>query len=238
MIDLLRSEWIKFRSVRSTVVTLLLAGAIVVLVAVLVAVNTDEGAHTNLTGITGGVSFATLLFGVLGVQVIGQEYRFNTIRPTFTATPRRIPVLIAKAIVVAAACAAVSLAMVAFCAVVGSVLLDPFEIDGIDQRLFWSIPLFSALWTMAGVGVGAIVRQPIAAILILLGESLVAEGLIGGIFTRTQPWLPFNNGFQMTLRVTAGDSGLRPPLEGGLYFAIVCFTLFAIGALLADRRDA
>ncbi|MCB1039375.1 MAG: hypothetical protein KDA94_07595, partial [Acidimicrobiales bacterium] len=66
MIDLLRSEWIKFRSVRSTVVTLLLAGAIVVLVAVLVAVNTDEGAHTNLTGITGGVSFATLLFGVLG----------------------------------------------------------------------------------------------------------------------------------------------------------------------------
>ena len=35
MTDLIRSEWIKFRSVRSTLVTLVLAGALVVLVAVL-----------------------------------------------------------------------------------------------------------------------------------------------------------------------------------------------------------
>ena len=57
----------------------------------------------NLTDLTVGVSLACLLFGVLGVQVIGQEYRFNTIRPTFTAAPRRLPVVLAKLIVVCSA---------------------------------------------------------------------------------------------------------------------------------------
>ena len=57
-------------------------------------------ANADLTDITGGVVFATLLFGMLGVQVIGQEYRFNTIRPTFTAAPRRLRVIVAKLIVV------------------------------------------------------------------------------------------------------------------------------------------
>lgn len=282
MNHLVRSEWIKFRSVRSTVVTLVLAGAIVVLVAVLVArqanddvsttcepmtteqlattttttppsdggfvvsnsycgdgyVAVTEPNTTNLTGLTGGVSFAALLFGVLGVQIIGQEYRFNTIRPTFTAAPNRFKVLTAKLIVVTVACAVVSVVMIGFCYLVGTSMVDRFELDAVDQRLFWSIPLFAALWTTAGIGVGAIVRQPIAGILILLGESLVLENLLAGLFEWTQPWLPFVNGFQMTLRVEEGDTGLRPVLEGGIYFAVVCFALFAIGTVLANRRDA
>jgi ABC-2 type transport system permease protein len=286
MNHLIRSEWIKFRSVRSTVVTLLLAGAIVVLVAVLVARTADddtttdcvpmtteqmatstttspealapgedgtffdaefcgegylavtEPITTNLSGLTGGVSFAALLFGVLGVQVIGQEYRFNTIRPTFTAAPNRIRVLLAKLVVVTTACAAVSAVMTVFCYLVGTTMLDRFEVDATDQRLFWAIPLFAALWTGAGMAVGAIVRQPIAAILILLGESLVLESLLAGIFEWTQPWLPFANGFQMTLRTDGDNGGLRGVLEGGVYFAIVCAMLWIIGAVLANRRDA
>jgi ABC-2 type transport system permease protein len=193
---------------------------------------------TNLTGLTGGVSFAVLLFGVLGVQVIGQEYRFNTIRPTFTAAPNRFKVLAAKLIVVSLACAAVSVVMIGFCYLVGTTMLDRFEVDGVDQRIMWSIPLFAALWTMAGVGVGAIVRQPIAGILILLGESLVLESLLSGILEWTTPWLPFSNGFQMTLRLDDGDSILRPVLEGGIYFAVVCAGLWVLGAVLANRRDA
>ena len=197
--------------------------------------------EVNLTSVTGGVSFAVLLFGVLGVQVIGQEYRFNTIRPTFTAVPDRRKVLIAKLIVVALATAVVSVVMLAFCWLVGTLMVDQFAIDSVDQRVMWAIPLFAALWAGAGVGVGAIVRQPIAGILVLLGESLVLETLLAGLVERSIPWLPFSNGFQMTLRVgeTGGDGPqLRPVLEGGIYFAIVCAALFVIGMVLADRRDA
>lgn len=280
MIDVIRSEWIKLRSVRSTLVLLVLAGAIVVLVAVLTANDLrddttltcepaaagtpttttppTEGSFfedpgcgpgfsaaqtpvpVNLTSLTGGVSFAVLLFGVLGVQIIGQEYRFNTIRPTFTAVPNRRKVLVGKLIVISVSTAIVSVLMVAFCWLVGTVMVDQFAIDGTDRRVMWAIPLFVALWTTAGLGVGAIVRQPIAGILILLGESLVLEALIGNLFERTFPWLPFNNGFQMTLRASEGGDGpqFRPVLDGGVYFAIVCVGIFVIGMVLADRRDA
>jgi ABC-2 type transport system permease protein len=275
--NLMRAEWIKFRSVRSTVITLLIAGALVVLVAVLTAVNIDDetsircdpvssetettttvpgvdggedfgnpcpdglqavpDAH-NLTDLTVGVSLACLLFGVLGVQVIGQEYRFNTIRPTFTAAPRRLPVVLAKLIVVCASCGIVAAVMVAFCWVVGSTMLDAFTVDGVDQRAALGIVLFGALWTAAGLGVGAIVRQPIAGILILVAESLILESIIGAVFESTQKWLPFANGLQMTYRADGEAESLQSVLNGGIYFAVFCVILVAIGAILVQRRDA
>lgn len=270
MIDLIRSEWIKFRSVRSTVVTLLFGGAFVVLIAVLsitqdggrsttcepveratpAEIAADEGfcgegfvvvereATVNLTAIMGGVTFATLLFGVLGVQAISQEYRFNTIRPTFTAAPRRPRVLAAKLVVASSACAAVAAAMIGVCYLLGSMLAEQFLVDAIDRRAALGIVLFSALWTMAGVGVGAIVRQPIAGILILVGESLIAEQLIGGLIDGAAKWMPFTNGIQMTLRNEEPATELLAPLAGGIYFALFCVALFVIGTLLADRRDA
>ena len=270
MIDLVRSEWIKFRSVRSTVVTLVLGGAFVVLIAVLSITQSDSSATTcepadsvtqaelaadqgfcgegfvaverqasiNLTGITGGVTFATLLFGVLGVQAISQEYRFNTIRPTFTAAPDRRKVLVAKLLVVTGACAAIAAVMVAGCWLMGTLLADDFVVDAIDRRAAWGIVVFSVLWTMAGVGVGAIVRQPIAGILILVGESLIAEQLVGGLLDGTAKWMPFTNGIQMTLRNEEPSTDLLSPLAGGLYFAAFCAALFVIGTILADRRDA
>jgi ABC-2 type transport system permease protein len=280
VINLLRSEWIKFRSVRSTLITLLIAGALVVLVAVLTAnhLNSESdnirceptssittettvpvdpnapdgfstcgdgytavtGAQTtHLSDVTGGVVFAALLFGVLGVQVIGQEYRFNTIRPTFTAAPRRLKVVAAKLIVVCGSCALIAAAMVGFCWLAGSVMLEQFQIDGTDRRIAWGIVVFSVLWSAAGLGVGAIVRQPIAGILILVAESLVVEGLIGGIKPAAQKWLPFTNGLQMTYRGDESDSmHLQSLLAGGIYFAAFCALLVAIGAILVNRRDA
>ena len=274
MTALLRSEWIKFRSVRSTVVTLVLAGALVVLVAVLSANSADSATtttcvtatsspeappsvdepddggvcgpgsqlvevsqSTNLSALAGGVTLATLLFGVLGVQVIGQEYRFNTIRPTFTAAPRRIPVLAAKVVVVAVASAVTAGAMMLACLLVGQVMVEDFVVDGTDQRIIWATVLFAALWSTACVGIGAIVRQPIAGILVAIGYSLVGENIIGLVFSSTQKWLPFANGVQMTLRLD--DTGdLLSPLAGGIYFAVVCAVLVVVGAVLVDRRDA
>lgn len=278
MTNLLRSEWIKFRSVRSTLVVLALAGALVVLVAVLAAndksndtsgfdcvrpeqaeaagdtpiqdpelQSCDDGGtlhstvpKAHLTDITVGVTIATLLFGVLGVQVVGQEYRFNTIRPTFTATPRRLPVLLAKWAVVCSACAAVSAVMVAFCWLVGTVMLDDFRVDGVDQRAAFGIVVFTIGFTTLGMGVGAILRQPIAAIPLLLGEAFVAENIIGAIARSTWKWLPFTNGIQMTIRSdgSEGSQDLQSVTAGGTYFLVVALVAWAIGAFLVNKRDA
>ena len=269
--NLVRSEWIKFRSVRSTVITLALAGALVVLVAILVAVNTDSDAtsyrcdsspeatsstrtngfcpdggtpvetpsYTHLTVLTGGVSAAALLFGVLGVLVIGQEYRFNTIRPTFTAVPQRTKVMVAKLIVVTLACAAVSVVMIAFCYLVGTTMAENFQVDDVDRRAALGIVIFSMGWSALGVAVGAILRQPIAAILVLLGEAFVAESILGALFESTLKWLPFSNGFQMTLRPGEGTGDeLMTVTGGGIYFFAVVAVFLAVGIALVNRRDA
>lgn len=194
---------------------------------------------THLTSLTMGVTFAALIFGVLGVQIIGQEYRFNTIRPTFTAAPVRIRVLAAKAVVLSVACAVTAAVMVAFCWAVGTVMLEGFTVDGIDRRAAGGIVLFGVLWALAGMGVGAIVRQPIAGILIMAAESLIVEGLVAALVDSSARWLPFSNGVQMTLRpATDPSTQLQSVLAGGIYFAVVCALLWAVGAVLVHRRDA
>lgn len=239
MINLIRSEWIKFRSVRSTMITLFLAGALVVVIALISAGQAkDDFGLVRLTTLTGGVSVAALIFGALGVQVLGQEYKFNTIRPTFTAMPRRWRVLVAKMVMVMLACAAVSVVMVGFCWLIGTTLLDNFEIDGVDQRAMLGIVLFSMGWSALGMGIAAIVRNPIAGILILLAEAFVVESIIAGLLPSTAKWMPFLNGFQMTFRTDSGETDLQTVLGGGIYFFIVVAVVWTVGAVLATRRDA
>lgn len=281
MIDLIRSEWIKFRSVRSNVVLVLAAGVVVVLLAVVAAnqtnsdrqridcpttqatPSTDAGAsptdgsaaptqagcadpsgeliagasRNHLSDVTIGIPFALFLFGALGVQVIGQEYRFSTIRTTFTAVPRRKRVLAAKLIVVSAACAAVSVVMIAICAGIGALVLNDFAIDALDHRVVLGILLFNVGWTAMGMGVGAIVRQPVAAILVLLVEAFVVEHILLGVLPDLGKFLPFLNGIQMTIR-DPSEGGLRSVLGGGIYFFVVAAVVWGVGLLLVDRRDA
>ena len=269
MKNLIRSEWIKLRSVRSTLILLVAAGALVVFFAFITA-NHQNGEHhiecrastatangapsgpscgpglslvevpvqSHLGDITVGVTVAIFLFGTLGVQVIGQEYRFNTIRPTFTAAPNRFRVLAAKLVVVAIAAAVVSAIMLAVCAVIGSVMLDRFSIDGVDQRVIWATLLFAMGWTMYGMGLGAILRQPIAAIVILLVQGLVAEPLLAANIHALGAWLPFTNGVQMTGRDPADPDIYRSIAAGGVYFFLFTFVLWGIGAYLVNKRDA
>jgi ABC-2 type transport system permease protein len=236
MINAIRSEWIKFRTVRSTLVLLAAAGGLVVLVAVIAALQKEQPHH--MSELIVGVRLAAFLFGALGVQIIGQEYRFNTIRPTFTAEPRRRRVLGAKLVVVVSACAAMSALMLGVCALIGSVLIDGFTIDATDGRVMVGTVLFAICWSALGLGVGAIVRQPIAGIVLLLGEAFVAEQIGYGLIKAIRPWLPFFNGIQMTVAHPGEMSGLRGPLAGGCYFAVVTVIVLTVGLFLAERRDA
>lgn len=241
MINAIRSEWIKFRSVRSTLILLASGGVLTVVFAVLIAANiSNEDEIFHLTDVTPGASIAIFLFGTLGVQIIGQEYRFNTIRTTFSASPNRVRVLIAKMIVVSVTVAVMALLMQLVCIVIGNLMLDPFEIDGTDQRIVFGTVLFAIGWTLVGVGVGCIVRQPVAGIVILLVEGSVVEGIVAGVFNWTAQWLPYLNGSQMMLRDVDTDPSfaLRSPLAGGVYFFIVTAIILGIGIWSVLRRDA
>ncbi len=102
----LRSEWIKLRTLRSTLIVLALTVVGIVGIGLLIAAVTNQNfatmsagdrAHFNaIDRVLGGVNIAQLTVGVLGVLVITGEYSTGMIRATFGAVPKRLPVLWAK----------------------------------------------------------------------------------------------------------------------------------------------
>ena len=115
-----RSEWIKFRSVRSGPFTLLGAAVIVVVGAWLLGAGNRGSAEASpatfdpVFTVLQGIELAQLFVGVLGVITVTGEYTSGLIRGTFVATPQRAQVLAMKALVFAvvvwACCTAMSFA--------------------------------------------------------------------------------------------------------------------------------
>ena len=104
--DLVRSEWTKIRSVRSTMWTVGLTIILGIGIGALVCAITrghwhDMGAFSRqsfdapATSLT-GLLFAQFTIGVLGVLAISAEYSTGTIRATFSAAPNRLRVFGAK----------------------------------------------------------------------------------------------------------------------------------------------
>nr|BFE76901.1 hypothetical protein GCM10020092_102020 [Actinoplanes digitatis] len=102
----IRSEWIKFWSLRSTTVTLATAVALLVGIGLLAAGMLGSGdiggpgpGPGNLGPVAAslaGLTFAQLAFGTLGVLFMASEYGTGMIRSSLTAVPRRLPVLWGK----------------------------------------------------------------------------------------------------------------------------------------------
>ena len=104
-LDLLACEWTKFRSVRSTYWSLLVAVVTPVAVSVLVTVAfADAPASAGpppdpLLAEVISLEYAVIAVAVMGVLAFSAEYSTGLIRTTFTAAPRRRAVLAAKAVV-------------------------------------------------------------------------------------------------------------------------------------------
>ena len=188
----LKSEWLKLVTVRSTfwttaVALLLSAGLALLLGAALQPDGTGGGSGLALVGATVGLSFVALVVGVLGVLAIGGEYATLQIRSSYTAVPRRWPALVAKALVVGLWSFVLGL-VVTF----GSfaVLAAFFGGKGIGVSLTGGTvgaliggAGYLAIVGMFAVGLGALVRASAAGITILTALLFVAP-IIVAIFAQ------------------------------------------------------
>jgi ABC-type transport system involved in multi-copper enzyme maturation permease subunit len=101
----LRSEWHKLWTLRSTWITLIATGLLTVAMGAGLAAAYDgsgEDGMDTVLFILLGTQFATINLGVLGILATAGEYSTGQIRATMTAVPRRLPVLWSKAAVLAA----------------------------------------------------------------------------------------------------------------------------------------
>ncbi len=238
------SEWIKFRSVRSTVVLAIISVFICVGVAVIAGSNTVG--PISASNVLLGVQISSLFIMVLGVQIIGQEYRFSTIRSTFSATPRRERVIIAKLVVVIAAAAVAAVTLIALSLGAGA-LASSIQGNTLDlglpgtTRVLLGTVVVLVINGIFGFGVGCIVRQPIAGIVIVLVWANVIENVLAGLVEGAARWLPLFSMANVNAQSMSNDFGignLMSPVIGGLYGASIALALVAIGIFRIRSTDA
>jgi ABC-2 type transport system permease protein len=253
MINVLRSEWIKLRTVRMNWVLGIIAFAFPLIVTLLTAFfsGDDEGfdARTLLEVLTGTSVVTTLLCGVIAAASITGEFGFGTIRPTFAATPRRLRVIVGKGIVAIVAAMLLVASLVLIGVFVGRSLAEGQGANIDLDRYSSSVPalvgtvVLAGLMSLAGYGLGLMTRSTPAAISILIVWPLIAEGLIGALievitgWENVGAWMPFQSGIRLVF-VEFDDFEGPSRLVAGIYFGGVAAFLAAIGAWAVNRRDA
>ncbi len=247
MIHALKSEWIKLHTARSNVVLLILALTVPLAITVLLTatIPIDDLGEENLFDLVlVGAGIGYILLGVLGVLLIGQEYRHTTIRVTFTADPHRVRVMTAKAVVIVATGLVIGGVVTVFSYAIGNAVLTSRGLDialdgGTQTRALVGSTLLFALYGLIGLGVGAIIRAPAGAITFLVVWPIVVENIISAFFPEVGRWLPFTAGIQLiSTSDTVDPTEAMSPRAGGLWFAVVGLAVVAIGSLRVARSDA
>jgi len=250
-----RSEWTKPWSLRSTRWSLLLAviamtGLGIVFGAVQMAHWSQMGAHDRarfdpVDTSLGGWHIAQLAIGVLGVLVISGEYSTGMIRSTFGAVPRRLPVLWAKAAVYAAVVFGLMLpsALIAF--FVSQAILKQHHVQttiGAPHvlRAVVGCALFLTITGLLGLALGSLVRNTAGGIATFAGVMFVLPGL-SAILPNSwgnsiDPYLPLSAGTAV-INLTHDSSSLGPWQGFALFCGYVAAAL-AVSAFLLVRRDA
>jgi ABC-2 type transport system permease protein len=246
--DILRSEFCKLRSVRSTYWTLVAAVVFNVGLAALVAIvlpnhltATFDATRVSL----GGLHLSQIAIGVLGVLVITSEYDTGMIRASLSAVPQRRLMLAAKAIVFAATALVVGVfASFAAYFVFQAFLSDDSLRSSIGDpgvlRAVTGGGLYLAVLGLFGLGLGAIIRGSAGAIAALFGALFVPR-LILELLPRSWqdtigPYIPMEAGSQIySLRHDAGALGAW---SGFGVFCLYAAVALGVGFVLINRRDA
>ncbi|WP_022930195.1 ABC transporter permease subunit [Patulibacter americanus] len=191
----LRSEWRKLRSLRSTVLTVATAGAFMVLFAAVGAVDlagdwdgatpAERAEMDAAQALLSGWFLVQVVVGVLGVLTVTSEYASGTIATTLAAVPRRVPVLLAKLAVPAAVTLAVLLPSTLMALVVGNALLPP-ELriaagdDGLVRAAVGACVGLTGVCAL-GTALGFLLRSTAGAIGLLVTVLLVLPGMVAGL---------------------------------------------------------
>jgi ABC-type transport system involved in multi-copper enzyme maturation permease subunit len=242
MTDQLLSELRKMRSTRTNLG--LLAGMVgLTLLAVLVngfvlgaaELRSHDDQHTLLSAGTSGALFAALI----GVMAITSEFRHGTIRSTFVVTPHRSHVIAAKVISSLLMGIVFGLVAIALSFGVGYAILSGRGIDfALDTNhvllLVFGTLYMTALWAALGVGLGALLKNQVFAVIGLIIWAFVIDNLLRELVPDVGRFTPVG----ASDSITAGFAEylLAPAAAGVLLIAYVA-ALVAAGALLVARRD-
>jgi ABC-2 type transport system permease protein len=249
-----RSEWIKFRSVRSGPLALVATALTVVVGAWLLGAGNrgnylssspaDKAAFDPVFAVLQGVELAQLFVGALGVIAVTGEYSSGLIRGTFVATPQRAQVLATRALVFTAVVWACCTAMAFAAFFLGQSALSSAKHAGIGDpgvlRAVFGAGLYLALIGLFGLFVGVLVRSTPGAVGAVFGLLIVPPIVFSQIQDRlTQNLSEYLPGAgERAFHLLPGGAYTLGPWSGlGVEAAYVAVAATAAFALIL-RRDA
>jgi ABC-type transport system involved in multi-copper enzyme maturation permease subunit len=252
----LRSEWTKLWSLRSTRWSLLAAVVAQGLLGIAIAAVqmnrwSHLPAHDRLTfdsidvGV-GGYHLAQLAIGVLGVMVITGEYSTGMIRSSFMAVPHRLPVLWAKIGVFSAVTFVLMLisTAVSFFAVQAIVTQHHVQHSIGDPHALRAVVGTALFLTVLGVlatSIGALIRNTAGGIAFFVFVLFVLPGITAllpaSVNDSVNPYLPLNAGFTITTSTFENSHHLSPWGGFAVFCAYAAIVLVA-AAIGLRRRDA
>lgn len=243
---LLVAELRKLGTARAPLV--LLAAGLVTVLAVLgsALLNSGKvgapslGTTASLRQILVAPGVGSLFVLVLGVLAASGEFRHHTVTGVFLVTPRRSRVILAKAAALALIGAGFS--VVATALVLG-IALPYLAAKGVALQIagpeLWLVFLGTVaavpLYGVAGVGLGTLIPNQVAAVLLPVLWLLVVETLLPAYgLARLIPWLP---GGAASALARGNVQGLLPMWAGGLLLAAYTAAFVLAGIRRVARLD-
>jgi hypothetical protein len=251
MIDTVRAEWTKLFTTRTWIGLLLGGCAIVAGFTALttafagVTQNGQESApigtpefEQTAFGVGASASVLLLILGIIGMT---QEYRHRTATPTFLTEPRRGRVIVAKLIAYALVAVPFALLILAVNVLVVEIYAgargDAPALNAANLQTLGAAGLVLIVYSVIGVGIGALLRNQVGAIVGSLVYLFVVESIIGAIpaIQSAYKWLPGGAVRAITSDLQAPE--LLQPWQGGLLLVGYGLLAALLGTLLAIRRD-
>lgn len=242
--NLLASEWIKARSIRSTWLTAIAGVFATVAIGLLGIAGLLESWHTELpegwdpTAISlKGILVGQLLFGMLGAAAVTSEYATGMISTSLSVVPQRSRLLAAKAAVTAAVAAVASILAVTASFLAGQAIIRaaglpaaPLDDPAVTRALLCAA-LYLTLTALLGLAFGIFTRSSSGALSIIVAIALLAPALLpalpGAVGETVARFWPTTAG-QAGYTVVATDG--VPPLVG-----IGVLTLFTLYVSIASH---
>lgn len=198
---------------------------------------------------TAGLSVGYLLMLTVGVIQIGSEYRHGTATSTFLAVPRRATVMLAKVLALLGIGVGYGVVSLLGSVSVGAVILqargaEAFPSVEVLRALALSL-LVLGLWALIGLGIGILIRNQVAALLIGVGLAWIVEPLLALVIAASDfgrdhvaPYLPSQATNAVVNAVQGSPDDVRLSWwAGALVLVAWAAALSGVGTLLTVRRD-
>lgn len=258
----LNSEFIKFRTLLSTLILLASTAVVMVGFGALSAWGTGQfadaaasdpsaaeamaaqGGDLAVAVPTSGIAFAQLILGSLGVLLMSSEFTTGMARSTFAAVPKRIPAFLAKLVVMMVSAFVLTAVSTYIAGLVSVPILDNYGLTldlGSSQsvKLLLVNSVYVASVAAIGMALGTMVRNSAGGIMSLVGLFFVApiafQLIPGDFFVEARKYLPGNTINPLTAVEHVPDT--LEAWQAGLVLGAWVVVPLVLAMILLKKRD-